>query len=350
MANPVTEGTLPTRPFVSQYVDITHEDLYITLDSNFEQAEIVAVYHIKASKEGLQTPFLFYASEFLDAFTVHLDGQEIEDNGIPNDGFSEGASYEDFDHLFSHNTSDYRNEVLLEVGPHHGFYIRQEDMLFFNADIPKGRHTIKVTYKATKWTDGWEKVNTYSFRYALSPAKYWKSFGTLDIHLDARACRYELSTNIPESPKGDINQQMIWHLDSLPTDVLQIIYEPEIDPKAQFLMDAGPTNLAWLTFLILAALHSVIIYLYRKKYPGTKYSLVVILGSIVISWLFLYSGYKYNTLIYEYLGNHAGQRGYDFFVFLAYPIVLLVYWPLMWGIDKFLVRRIRKNLTADNQS
>ena len=78
MANPVIEGTLGARPFVSQYVDVVHEDLSIKIDENFQYASFNVKYHINSSTDGFQIPFLFYASEYLDSFSVTIDGVKVE--------------------------------------------------------------------------------------------------------------------------------------------------------------------------------------------------------------------------------------------------------------------------------
>jgi len=56
MASPVIEGTLGGRPFVSEYVDVIHEDLFIKIDENFEYASFNVKYHINSSKDGFQIP------------------------------------------------------------------------------------------------------------------------------------------------------------------------------------------------------------------------------------------------------------------------------------------------------
>ena len=64
MANPVIKGTYGGRPFVSEYVDVVHEDLFIKIDKNFEHASFNVKYYINSSKGGVQIPFLFFAKSY----------------------------------------------------------------------------------------------------------------------------------------------------------------------------------------------------------------------------------------------------------------------------------------------
>jgi hypothetical protein len=76
MASPVKEGTLGTRPFISQYVHILHENLRITIDEDFQYADFEIEYIINAEKSGAQIPLLFYASEYYTNFEVTTDGKK----------------------------------------------------------------------------------------------------------------------------------------------------------------------------------------------------------------------------------------------------------------------------------
>jgi len=58
-------------------------------------------YHINSSKDGFQIPFLFYASEYLDSFSVKIDGKEVGINDIPYDfKIPENTKFQDFSYFF----------------------------------------------------------------------------------------------------------------------------------------------------------------------------------------------------------------------------------------------------------
>jgi hypothetical protein len=341
MANPVSEGTLGSRPFVNKYVDVLHEDLNIKINSNFEYAQFFVRYHINSSTSGVKIPFLFYASEFLDSFVVKIDGVRIPVKDIPYDlPKPDGTKFNDFAYIFG--DTDYTGNKLttIETSDADGFNIELRNMIYFETDITEGKHTIEVSYRATQWEDRWDWVKEYSFRYALSPAKYWKSFGTLDITLDSRDFKSNLKSNIGPPKKGSINSIASWHFEKLPTEILQISYLPSISPTASFLLKTGPDILAMFWGLILLIIHLWITLIFRKRYPLIKYSPVVILGSILIPLLFVICWINNYNLIDFFIGEHASRRhGYTFFIAFLYPIILPFYWISFWLIDKRIKRK-----------
>ena len=347
MANPVIEGTLGGRPFVSEYVDVIHEDLYIKVDKNFDYAYFNVKYHINSSEDGFQIPFLFYASEYLDSFSVKIDGIEVNISDISYDfKVPENTKFKDFSYFFESPSHNDYSSVLIEDSPSGGFYVSLHDMIFFETDISKGQHVIEVSYRATKWTDTWDWVNEYSFRYALSPAKYWKSFGTLNIKVDATNFDKELTSNLGKTKNGDLKSIAMWEFDKMPTEILQINFTPKITKTAQTLINITPSGLAYITGGILAILHLLIVIWYRKKNQLNRFSLAVIVGSILIPLIVLICWMNFYDVIDSYIGEHAGKtHGYTFFVLGLYPIIAPIYWVIYWLIDK----RIKKKYALQQQ-
>lgn len=341
MANPTIEGTFSGRPFVSQYVEVVHEDLFIKIDRNFEFAQFKVRYHINSSKDGQQIPFLFYASEYLDSFIIKIDGKEVATHDFPHDiNVPYGTKFKDFSYFFESSLYDDYGSVLIEDSSNGGFYVNQNDMIYFETDISEGEHIIEVSYRATKWIDKWDWINEYSFRYALSPAKYWKSFGTLHVEIDATEFEEAINTNVGIQTKGNIDSVAIWHFDKLPTDILKINFNPSINLTTQNLIMIGPSRLAYITGIVLAIIHLVLLIWYRKRKPSNKFSIVVIIGSILIPLLFVISWVNYYYLIDSFIGEHAsGRHVYSFFVVFLYPIILPAYWVLYWLIDKKLKKK-----------
>ena len=347
MANPVIRGAIGGRPFVSEYVDVIHEDLFIRMDKNSEYASFNVKYYINSTKDGFQIPFLFYASEYLDSFSVKIDGIEVDISDISDDfKVPENTKFKDFSYFFESPSDNDYSSVLIEDSPSGGFYISLHDMIYFETDISKGQHLIEVSYRATRWTDTHNWVNEYSFRYALSPAKYWKSFGTLNVKIDATDFNKELSTNLGQPIKGDVNSNAEWEFNQLPTEIFQINYNPAISKTAQILINITPSGLAFITGSILAILHLLIIIWYRKKNITKRFSLAVIAGSILIPLLFLISWINYHDLIDAYIGKDAGgSHGYTFFIIVLYPVIMPIYWLIYGSIDK----RIKKKYALQQQ-
>jgi len=176
-------------------------------------------------------------------------------------------------------------------------------MIYFETDIPKGKHVIEVNYGATKWTDTWDWVNEYSFRYALSPAKYWKSFGTLKIKVDATDFDKELNSSLGVTKNGDLKSIALWEFDKMPTEILQINFTQKITQTAQMLINITSCGLAYITGTVLAILHLLLVIWYRKKNQLNRFSLVVIIGNILIPLIFLISWMNYYDIIDSYIGS-----------------------------------------------
>jgi hypothetical protein len=342
MASPITNGTMGSRPFISEFVDVVHEDLRITIDNRFEFATFNVKYHINALKDGSQIPFLFYASECEGSFEVKIDGNVILIQEVPDELLNVGLSrFKDFAYFFEADEDNESSSVLFYDSPRGGFNVDINDMRFFECDITKGSHIIEVGYRASKWVDSSGWVNEYSFRYALSPAKYWKSFGTLDVVVDASKFQQKISSNV-----GVIKAKTVLHFDALPTEVLQINYVPEINETAKTLIWISPLGLMYITGFVLAIVHLVLLILFRKFFPLQKYSPVLVIGAVLIPIFFLASYMSYYELIDSYIGEHAGRaHGYTFFIMILYPLVLPFYGSLYWLFDrrakKYFVDRMK---------
>lgn len=351
MAEPVNRGTIFSRPFTNQFVDILHEDLKIVLDEKFEFANFEILYHINATKGGIKIPLLFYASELTDNFKIEIDGRLVEIGEVPDEYLqAENTKFSDFSYFFAPQDFDKTTSmVLMEESQSQGFYLNLNDLYFFETDISKGEHTIKVTYTASSWTDQWNWVNEYSFRYALSPAKYWKSFGSLSITLDAESFKNAIETNLGEPSTGTLDSVATWNFHSLPTEILKVSYTPEINQLASILIQIRPDRLAYIFGLLLIFLHLFLIRSFRKKYPEKKFSPVVILGSILVPLLFFLSWSYFYSMIDSLIGEHAsGQHGYSQLVFIFFPFVIPFYWLAAWATDWFLKRNMVKNTAQNN--
>ena len=342
MASPIRGGTKTSSPFISQHVNITHENILIIPDEKFETAQFIIEYHIHAEKAGKQIPLLFYALDFLGEFRVWLDGQEIPLRQVPEAYEKlEGKPFIDFKHLFQNEYGEYTKHIHIDYSPSNGYYLSINDLKFFETDLAAGDHTIKVEYIASCWTDDSNWVRESSFRYTLSPAKYWKSFGTLNITLDASRFDGKLNTSLRRMPAtGDMDSVASWTFSSLPTEVLQISYVPEVNTTAKTLIAISPEGLTGIFAIVLILLHFLAMRAFRKHYPTKRFSWVMIVGSILVPFL-AYLAYLYSfEIIDSTIGEHASRyHGYTFLAIIYYPFVLAVYWPVMWLVDRTMVRK-----------
>ena len=344
MANPVQEGTLGSRPFVNEFVDVVHEELNIKVDKDFNYAQFQVRYHINSLADGVKIPFLFYASEYYDSFTIKIDGKEIGTQKVPEEyQYPEGTKFKDFTHFFGPGDTNYASgKVELRESDQLAFTVRLRDMIYFETDISKGEHTIDVSYIATKWTDGWGLINEYSFRYALSPASYWKSFGILDVILDATECSKPLNANIDAPHKGNIDSIAYWRFDNLPVHILQINYSPKLSKWALALKRIGTTGFASIITGLLVLLHGLVIYRYwRKKRSKWNYGLIMV-GCLLVPLGFVLSYMFYYEIMDYLIGEHASSRGrYTFISLFLYPFITAVYGLLIWLLNRWQKNRMK---------
>ena len=340
MAEPVIYGSFFSTPFTSEYVNILHENIKIKIDKNFQYAYFDIEYHIESSKYGKQIPLLFYAMYLDDDFKVSIDGKQIKTKQAPYDIKEARNVFIDYAYLFGENQS--KNNLFLEFNPENGSYFKPNlsDLVYFETDILPGKHIIKVSYKANVWIEGWDWINKYSFRYALSPAKHWKSYGTLSVTIDAGNFNNKLETNLGKPLQGNLYNIAQWEFNKMPADVIMIEFNPEISKFDQLLLKIQPLGISVIFTLILALLHLYITWAYRIRHPKERFSPAVIGGSLLVPLFFvLFWIYAY-YLIDAAIGEHAsGNHAYSFLLIVFYPPILLFYWIAIWLIDRLIFKK-----------
>lgn len=338
MANPIREGTLGARPFASNYIDILHEDLKITLQRDSRQAAYEVEYRIQVLKDSLEIPFLFVAMEYSEGFRVTLDGKEVEVLELPEDLRGLDSLFlGDFDSLFG-------GEVNLANGEKWPDRVELEGMKYFKTDLTAGEHVIKVWYTGIAWEDRWDWTKKYSFRYALSPAKYWKSFGSLSLTVDASDwASPTLVSNLGPPEVGDLQSVAKWNFDGLPNDVIVLEDQFEVPAFAQTLINIGPFWVAAGLGLVLALVQLFLMWKHRKRKPRLSFSWIVIIGCILVPVAFLLFWLGTYSLVDSMLGEEAtGTAGYGSFIFaLSLPIWILIYAAVMFLADFIFVRLLQ---------
>jgi hypothetical protein len=177
-------------------------------------------------------------------------------------------------------------------------------------------------------------INEYSFRYSLSPAKYWRSFGSLEVIIDRTAFTGKWKTNL-EEPSDSLNSIVKWNFSKLPSsDHMEIVYKPSVNWFAKLLIAITPAGLALIIALLIFLMHLKKVKQFRIRKPASKYSSVVIVGSIVNAFLILAGFVLAYPIIDAAIGEDVSRHhGYVFLVIIFYPVLLLVYWTLMTWMD-----------------
>lgn len=257
MASPYDNGTLSSSPFSSKNIDILSENILIKIDRKFQTAQYFIEYTIKNEKDGVQIPLLFYAKDYKENFKVWVDDKEVIILNIPEDYIEkENSQFNDFTYLFNEDeVLDKDQYIKFYWGDKYSFLTNFKDLKYFDAVLSRGKHKIQVEYSANVWTDNSDWVKEYSFRYSLSPAKHWKSFGKLNITIIQEMQR-KLAINLGIPFAGKIGKISKWSFEKLPKENIEIIYKPEINNVSKILISIGPFRL----MLILGIIVFIIIF------------------------------------------------------------------------------------------
>lgn len=346
MASPIQEGSWLGTPFVNEQMDIIKEELFIRPAADFKSAEFVVKYHINTQVSGAQIPLLFFAADYQSDFQVWLDGSRVELQQVPSNYEAlAGSAFSDFAYLFEDNEDNLSIELKDSLDVF--FYLRLEDLKFFEMDLEAGTHLIEVHYTADEWLDYNDWVKKYSFRYVLSPAKYWKSFGKLEITLDASQVPQSLSTNLGPPTIGDLKTEAKWSFDDLPVEVIHVRMEPPMPRLAQILLAITPFGMTLFLAIPLVLLHYFAVRKHRLRRPDLRFSWVLNIGSMVVPLLVLLFYVYCYTLIDLAIGTHASKyHGYKVFMIFMYPFVFPVYWLLLWLVERGIRKYRHRTLGA----
>lgn len=336
MSSPIWEGTKASSAFSSKDIDILGETIRIKIDKDYKTARYIVEYSIKSEVGGKQVPLLFFAQDYKDSFRVWLDGQPVSLLDVPEQYIrAEKPPFNSFAGSFEKGGADEPRSVSIYWDKNPGYVYTINDLKYFEANINKGVHKVRVEYTASVWTDisGW--VKEYSFRYSLTPARFWKSFGTLNVQVEQEGVVRPLVTNLGQPNEKEIGATNSWTFNQLPGEYLKLSYTPETGSLAKTLMGVGPFGLTMGLGLVLFMLHLYASSLYRRRHLHKKYSLVVILGSLLVPFLILI-GYVYTfDVIDNAIGSEAGRHhGYVSLVVFLYPLLMPFYWIVLWLIDR----------------
>jgi hypothetical protein len=342
MSSPIMEGTLTSSAISSKDIQILSERIFIKIDPNFSTAKFIVEYTIQSDLSGKQIPLLFYARDFKDSFFVWLDNKRINIQNIPDKHY-EGSPFSGFEKSLEKDNDE--DEIIIYWQKGSGSVYKLSDLKYFEADIEKGVHQVRVEYTANVWTDlsGW--VKSFSFRYSLTPAKYWKSFGSLEVIVEQEGQVRPVSTNLGLPNEKQIREKNSWTFNKLPGEYVEISYTPKTSRFANALMTIEPVGMAVIAMVVMAILHCMLTLFYRKRNIQKRYSLPVIMGSILVPFL-TWLVYMYSfDIIDDAIGEDASRfHGYVFLSIIFYPVILIVYGLLFWLID----RQYKRKLLQDN--
>lgn len=214
-----------------------------------------------------------------------------------------------------------------------------EDLIYFNAPLHKGENIITVAYEADLGFNTYGFVKMRTLEYSLYPSRFWKSFGTINIMMHLQSKYKIVSSNIGDPEiENDIAK---WQITSINVDNIELVITEKTNFVATILLFLQPLGIAVLFLILMFFLHLKLI---RKKYEQKNRSLkyALSLGIVIIPILFYVVYFSSFSLIDFSLGQESSKHGYVFLYVVTYPILVLCYGILMYGIDKNLKSKYKE--------
>jgi len=346
MASPVRQGTLGVNPFLNKHVKVLHENILITLNDKFDYANFDIEYQIESDKDGINIPFLFYAIQYQNDFELTIDGKKIDlkvfkdfwdAKNIKNNNLT------NFEYIYTLDRAEVSN-INIDFKSGSSDHLTIKDFIYFETNLSKGKHIIKVSYKASQWQYDHSRLKEMCYKYALSPAKYWKSFGTLDIKIDASDFTTKFSTNLGKPLNGNLESIANYQFKEMPVDVISISLEPKLSKFTKFLIGIEAFGLALFFTFFLALIHWRLMYRYRKNNPKNKFSFITLLGGILIPIIFVFALIFSSLIIDSFIGIYASGRAsyglmFSFYFLPKFWMYYLVFVFVLGFIFKKIVQR-----------
>jgi hypothetical protein len=340
MASPISGGTKHGIAISSRDVTVLHEWIVVKPDRDFTTAAFDVTYEIESAVEGQQIPLLFIARNYIGDFHLNVDGMPVSLLSVPDSILhTDHTLLAAFRGATDTSDADHDPHVSVTYDGHSYEQVRLSELKYFLVDLPKGVHRINLTYNAEPELDRSDWIRQYRLAYSLSPARHWKSFGPLDLTIDARNQSDKLLTNLRVPDSGSLNGVAVWHFKELPANFFQICYTPRATTSAQTLLAIKPEGLAVILAVALFVVHLWTVIRYRKRGGVRKVSPPVLIGSLLLPFLFLVGWIWFYSLIDMAIGKDASRRhGYQFLLLGFYVVIMPLYLLAMLLIDYWLKR------------
>lgn len=333
MASPHIRGSNISEAYSSKDIDIISEHISVFF-INFHQVQFTVTYNIKTDREGKQIPLIFdtMTDRYIDNsdFKVWIDDIEIPTLKIPST-YEDANALQWIDSLDRH-LSYPKNNVPNIIG-----------LKYFEADIAAGEHTIRVQYTAVANTFLGNKVTEYNINYNLKPARYWRSFGTLDIEINTNNLQGTFTSDL-SGKESEIKENIThWHFNKLPQDDFSIEYKPNISTLGKIAIAISPEGFSFIFIAIFIFFHIRYILKYREKNRAKRFSPVVFVGGVLIPLIYCFIFMFCYSLVDIFIGEHAtGRHGYIFLIFLLFPFLAIGYTLISFIIDSYKKYRLQK--------
>ncbi len=323
MANPWNAGDTVGEPIgVFRQLDIIQENLLFDLrsltNSQLNLGQIVANYLINNQGEAANVDLLFI-SPGIKTGNVTIDG-----NNIPFQIINKPKIAPEWQKPIN---MPMLGEMMgfAQADANFTLYSQLETGFQFTANLPKGKHSIQVSYfvKPNEY-NGSDIYREYLIGYLLTPARNWASFGKLDMEVKLPP-GWEVKTSLEMQRHGDILQASF---NGIPADFFGITTRPPIWFISSF-MGAIARGGGWILGIFISIyLASKISQLSYKK-PGCRKLVIFVPAVIVLVFIvgiiFTICGVSGEYLRGVILDNghisSTWQYGENFILFLFMPLL-----------------------------
>ncbi|HEY1047738.1 MAG TPA: hypothetical protein VGF79_14955 [Bacteroidia bacterium] len=321
MASPIFEGTKSSSMIISRDLDVLSESIHIRADKAFRLADFNIVYNIKSDHSG-KLPLMFLALDYEGDFVVKVDGKYLS--------FVQLSDTSALAKRLGINDSliDQKGKVHIRLYDNYEDLFQLNQLVYFEPFISKGLHTIEVYYKAKFWSNMGEEIVRREFRYSLTPAKFWRSFGHLKVTYDNSEFNQAVTWNLDTQKTSDDKRILKAEFGKLPSEFILITYVPVLK-FGEYISVRLANHLSGILFIVLLAFLLYRVIVFRKgvsKWGMVFLSIGFLLLPILI--LFVREGFlNYGKGSDSDIVSH--QRDYGTFLYFPFKYLMYLFFLLL---------------------
>lgn len=207
--------------------------------------------------------------------------------------------------------------------------VNEEDLIYFEANLKKGKNTIIVEYDAELEHNRFGFLRNYKLNYSLYPSKFWESFGTINLELELDKNLEITSSNIG-NPKIEYNNAK-WIINEINVDTIQLEISNKVSLLSKILLFIKPLGISIIALFIMFLINLKLII---SNNEHKKFKYLIPLSTIIIPILFYYIYFKAYDLIDYSLGQENSKHGYVFFFVFTLPFLMIIYGLVLHFLNK----------------
>ncbi len=336
IAAPSQGGIVSAEPSGLENIFISRETLTIDFRPLGEMQSVrdnksvlvEAVYEVENKGEDKDLKLVFVVgSKNVEDFEISIDDKKVEKTETVENSTLPKSWQTPLE-------TPWENDRKLMYNPSSG----QIESVSFALSIPKGKHTIKATYRSEAAVySNLGKMKAFQFAYILAPAREWADFGGLEISVFLPA-NWKAETLPQLTREGDV---LKGNFAQIPADSLAVTVQPPLPANYDLF---GTIYNALFIFVIFGFPLFLIIFAWLRGY---KLNLAWLYGiGLAVLWaiLFFAAGFlSIHGADYKIPEVYFARYGYDDFFsgfFLIVMSVILVFVGFgLWMLTTFMARK-----------